>query len=194
MTRRPTGSILVFLVLIGGVAIGEYFSRVAPLTPLAVPGVAVKRDRQSTPDVGTVLPQAGAVHRPLSQVGTPAELSIDASATLAEQVALQLLGNETTLALRAEQWADFASVALNTQAIRHAYEASIAQVSSLEPGRYRLEIPAYPEAGDALRARFYADLHGKLGGPTADRIYAEMGHSLEAHFSGFGSGGQTLEI
>jgi hypothetical protein len=96
--------------------------------------------------------------------------------------------------LHPEQWADFASVALNTQAIRHAYEASIAQVSSLEQGRYRLEIPAYPEVGDALRARFYADLHGKLGGPTADRIYAEMGHSLEAYFSGFGTGGQTLEI
>lgn len=122
------------------------------------------------------------------------EASAAATAQVAEIVALQLLAQETELELSARQWAELAKVTAEIQAVRHAYEASIAVATVREPGRSRIEIPAYPVAGDALRARFHAGLREQLGEANAAEILERLGARLEGHFAGFGVSVQTLEI
>lgn len=122
------------------------------------------------------------------------EASADATAQVAEIVALQLLAQGTEVELGARQWAELAKVTAEVQAVRHAYEASIAVATVREPGRSRIEIPAYAAAGDALRARFYAGLRENLGDTNAAEILARLGARLEGHFAGFGVSVQTLEI
>lgn len=113
---------------------------------------------------------------------------------LAEQVALQTLAGDADLPLTPGQWSAFARVTLHHQAIRQAYEATIATVTKTGRGPHRLEIPAYPFAGDALRDRFHAGLRTELGGDAAEEIVARMGSRLEGHFAGFGVSVQTLEF
>lgn len=117
-----------------------------------------------------------------------------ASAVLAEQVALQLLARDTDLALTDEQWTAFAEVSAHYQAIRHAYEATIATATRGAAGGRRLEIPIYAAAGDALRARFVTELREKLGAGAADQIEQRLGAALDGHFAGFGVSMQTLEF
>jgi len=126
--------------------------------------------------------------------GPAVEASIDATAQVAEIVALQLLAQGTELELGARQWAELAKVTAEIQAVRHAYEASIAVATVREPGRSRIEIPAYAAAGDALRARFHAGLRENLGDANAAEILERLGARLEGHFAGFGVSMQTLEI
>lgn len=107
---------------------------------------------------------------------------------------LQALAPEGTLALTSDQWRALADVTLEFQAIRQAYEATLAQAVALDRGSYRLEIPAYPVAGDALRARFQAELRARLGETAAADIVAQLGGALEGHFAGFGVSTQTLDF
>lgn len=121
-------------------------------------------------------------------------LSSDSLALLAEQATLQTLATESTVTLTPEQWTALAEITLEVQEIRHGFEASIAQPTQMAQGTYRLEIPAYAGAGDALRERFYAALADKLGTPTAEEIRRTLGSALEGHFAGFGVGVQTLDF
>jgi len=107
---------------------------------------------------------------------------------------LQLMAEGTNLQLSGRQWTALATVVAELQAVRRNYEAGIAQVREVAPGRYRLEIPAYPEAGDELRRRFHAELQTALGAEVAAELNAKLGSRLEGHFAGFGVGNQTLEI
>lgn len=122
------------------------------------------------------------------------EASVEATALVAEIVALQWLAQGTELELGARQWAELAKVTTEIQAVRHAFEASIAVATVREPGRSRIEIPAYPVAGDALRARFQSGLRENLGDANAAEILERLGARLEGHFAGFGVSVQTLEI
>src|SRR5207253_3064148 len=79
-------------------------------------------------------------------------------------------------------------------AVRQAYEATIARAAVRENGRYRLEIPAYPIAGDALREKLGAELRERLGSAAADEITARMGSAFEGYFAGFGLSVQTLDF
>jgi len=149
----------------------------------------------------TVVPQSRVVEFlqpvPAAAAALPVpgvEASADATAQVAEIVALQLLAQGTELELGARQWAALASVTAEIQAVRHAYEASIAVATVREPGRSRIEIPAYAAAGDALRARFHAGLREQLGEANAAEILEQLGARLEGHFAGFGVSVQTLEV
>lgn len=123
----------------------------------------------------------------------PIALPQDGQAQLAEVVALQqLAGGELQLTPR--QWATFAAVSSHFQAVRHAYEATLGEVRVTAPNQVRVEIPAYPEAGDALRARFFAELAAQMGHVAADEIGRRMGSKLEGYFAGFGVSVQTLEF
>lgn len=122
------------------------------------------------------------------------EASAGVSAHVAEIVALQLLAQGTELELGAQQWSALAEVTAEIQAIRHAYEASIAVATWPEPGRGRIEIPAYAAAGDALRARFHAGLREQLGEANAAEILEQLGPRLEGHFAGFGVSVQRLDV
>jgi hypothetical protein len=121
-------------------------------------------------------------------------LEADQAALTAEAVALQMLARDADLQLSAEQWAAMAAVTLNIQAVRQAFEASIAMASVLEPERSRIEIPAYAAAGDALREKFRAELRIHLGEAVAADVLARLGARLEGHFGGFGVSVQTLDI
>jgi len=121
-------------------------------------------------------------------------LSADATALVAEMCDLQLAATGTDLVLSSRQWSALASVVLRTQAVRQTYEARIATSTMIEPGRYRVEIPVYAGAGDALRANFHADLQEALGGTTAAEVVARLGGRLEARFAGFGVSAQTLDV
>lgn len=128
-------------------------------------------------------------------VAKPAqELGAEGTGVVAEIVALQALARDTELELSPRQWTAFAAATAHIQAVRQAYEASIARVAAREPGRFQMEVPAYPAAGDALRAKLHAELREQVGENTAAEILAQMGRALEGHFAGFGVGVQTLEF
>lgn len=121
-------------------------------------------------------------------------LPVDAVALIAEQATLQQLAAGLDLSLSPAQWKDLAEVTLHFQAVRHAYEATIAQAARTETGAYRMAIPSYSGAGDTLRAQFHAALQEKLGPAISDQVIRRMGGGLEGHFAGFGVGVQTLEF
>lgn len=119
-------------------------------------------------------------------------LNADESATLAEQVALRQLLHEADLDLASAEWVTLAAVASHYQTVRQTFEATIATVAG-ERG-LRLEVPAYPAAGDALREKFYDELRERMGDATAALIAARAGSALEGYFGGFGVSVQTLEF
>jgi hypothetical protein len=96
--------------------------------------------------------------------------------------------------LTEEQWRLFAGVTLHMQAVRQAFEATLALPTLHAGGRYRLDIPAYPDAGSALKARLHYELINAVGPQPAAEIIARLGGLLEAQFGGFGVGVQTLDF
>ena len=122
------------------------------------------------------------------------ELSGDENAAVAEMSELQLMGGEAGLVLASEQWAALAEVTLRTQAVRQAYEAEIASTTQVAPGRWRLDVPGYAEAGARLRAKFFSEMGGALGASVAAEVIEKIGPALEGHFAGFGVSLQTLDV
>ncbi len=196
MSLRRVTSLGLIAVVIAGAVIG-WRSEAERSEPV---GDAGMRRTAALPTVASI--PAGRVvefFQPMpatpSAVTVPVvEASSGVSAHVAEMVALQLLAQGTELELGAQQWAALAAVTAEIQAVRHAYEASIAVATWREPGRGRIEIPAYAAAGDALRARFHAGLREQLGEANAAEILAQIGARLEGHFAGFGVSVQTLEV
>lgn len=123
-----------------------------------------------------------------------ATLGASAAAGLAEQAALRLLARDADLELTARQWAAFAAATAHIQTIRQNFEASLATVKQMPDGRYRMEIPAYATAGDALRSKLTAELVKQLGEETTTEILAALGSKLEGYFGGFGVSVQTLDF
>ncbi len=121
-------------------------------------------------------------------------LEDDDAALLGEMSELQILAQGTAVELDNRQWTALAAVALETQTIRHRYEAQIARRVACGPDRTQVEIPMYPAAGDALRERFHAELRAALGADEATRVLEGLGARMEGHFAGFGVAVQTLEI
>ncbi len=136
---------------------------------------------------------------PVANVDEPRErrveqLSATESALFTALCDLHLLAGETELDLTTKQWSRLAEIVVQTQAVRHHYEARIAIAKETAPGRYRLEIPAYAVAGDELRREFLANLESGLGKEGAAEVAEKLGRQLEARFAGFGVSTQTLEI
>ncbi|MCX6951187.1 MAG: hypothetical protein NTV51_03245 [Verrucomicrobia bacterium] len=119
-------------------------------------------------------------------------LSPDGAALLSEQTVVRQLVKESEVALTSAQWAELAALTWQYQAVRQTFEATIATVSAQDP--QRLEIPAYPAAGDALRERFYGELRERLGAEAAEAIASRAGTALEGYFGGFGVSVQTLDF
>jgi hypothetical protein len=124
----------------------------------------------------------------------PVSLGANDAAVIAEQMLLQTMPGAAELELSARQWSALAEVTLHLQAVRLAYEASLARVERSEGGGHRIEIPTYPAAGDALRERLHAEIRARFSTDTANEILAALGRGLEGHFAGFGVGVQTLEV
>lgn len=124
----------------------------------------------------------------------PTTLNVHDAAGLAEQSALRLLARDADLELTARQWAAFAAATAHIQTIRQNFEATLASVKLMPDGRYRMEIPAYATAGDALRTKLTAELVKQLGDETATEILAVLGSKLEGYFGGFGVSVQTLDF
>src|SRR5688500_1125942 len=78
----------------------------------------------------------------VAQYGEPRHVAVTMSdqstAALAEQAHLQNLAAKTDRWLDDEQWAAWAEIVLHAQALRHAYEATIATPKACSGG-YRLE-------------------------------------------------------
>lgn len=125
---------------------------------------------------------------------SPSRLTPDAAVNFATLCDLRLLAADTALELSDAQWRELAALVAEFQAVRSNYEADIAAVTSLAPDRHRLEIPAYPEAGDELRRRFEDELIGRLGSTAAVAVRENLGRQIEARFAGFGVSSQVLEI
>lgn len=126
--------------------------------------------------------------------GRVAELPASERAQFATLCDLHLMAGETELDLTTKQWAAFAVAVMQAQAVRHHYEAQIASVREIAPGRCRVEIPPYAAAGDELRRQFAADLETAVGHAAATEIMDKLGRKLDDRFAGFGIGTQTLEI
>ena len=135
--------------------------------------------------------RTGSAMKPAGRVQS---LPDDDAALLVEVSALQLLAHGLNLELSSAEWLALAAVSRETQAIRQIYEAQIATGARVAPGRFRVEIPMYADAGDALRARFLAQMRAGLGAGTADEIVGKLGSRLEGYFGGFGVAVQTLDI
>jgi hypothetical protein len=190
MALRRVPLILILTLLVGAIPLltREWDS------PVETPGVPAPVP-QSASD-----PRPASLARPLSEpqgpgeVARPLALTADATAVVVEQLALRQLAHELELPLSDEQWATFARIAAHHQAIRHAYEASIAVLRPSPEGRFQLEIPVYGDAGDALREEFYLSLDVELGPAPAAQIAALMGARLDGYFGGFGVSVQTLDF
>lgn len=122
------------------------------------------------------------------------ELPAEAAAQFAALCELRLLAADTELDLSHREWAALSALVSETQQVRLAYEAEIARTEMLAPGRHRVDIPAYAEAGDELRRRFQAELRATLGDDVAAEVREKFGTKLEALFAGFGVSSQTLDI
>lgn len=146
------------------------------------------RDRE---EPATETSRAEAIARAAAPVAT---LTVDAAAEFVALCQLRLLAADIDLDLSHRQWAKLAAATSQAQAVRLAYEAEVATVREIAPGRFRVEIPAYAAAGDELRQRFMADLREGLGEAVAAEIMAMLGAKLEGSFAGFGVSNQTLEI
>lgn len=199
--RRPI-AVVTAALLLGGVA---FLGRSGPESDEARPrAAAVFRHTDGTRVVAPNALAAGGVVEFLqpARATSPAmaarpphaELSADAARLTAEIAALQLLAQDSDLELASRQWAVLAEVTQEIQAVRQAYEATLATTAVVAPGRFRMEIPAYAAAGDALRARFHALLGERLGEANAAEVLARIGTRLEGHFAGFGVSVQALEI
>lgn len=129
-----------------------------------------------------------------SGVASPVTLGFDEAAVLSETGELQLLAAGTELVLTSDQWTTLAETTLEAQAVRLAYEATIARRAAGGGDIVRLEIPMYAAAGDAMRSRFEARLGEKLGTDIAAEILVRIGARMEGHFGGFGVAEQTIEV
>jgi hypothetical protein len=121
-------------------------------------------------------------------------LSSESSAQLAEQIELNGLVEQAGLNLSASELKAFADVTALHQAIREAYELEIASIVRTAEGNARIEIPLYSDAGDALRASFYADLRDAVGVSAAMQIEMKVGRQLESRFGGFGVAEQMIDL
>lgn len=128
------------------------------------------------------------------RAGPVAVLETEAAAQFVALCQIKLLAADTDLDLSHRQWARLAAATTHAQAVRLAYEAEIATVREIAPGRFRVEIPAYAGAGDELRQRFLAELRDSLGEAVAAEVMEKLGAKLEGTFAGFGVSSQTLEI
>ncbi len=158
----------------------------SPVVPAKDTGLA----QPKTSDLPTGMQESG-VH---DQAMLPQEISADASVLVTEMCDLHLLAQGTELSLNSRQWPAFAAVVLRCQAIRHAYEAQIAQVRMIAPGQGRVEIPTYAAWGGELRQQFSHELCADLGEAPALEVMAKLGDRLEKRFAGFGGCVQTLDI
>ena len=198
--RRAATLLLAALLFIGGVSCGLHF--VGDAGRAAEAGMA----RGSPAEVNThVTRNAEFSRRPLAFVQAVALRVSDRLArvfvTRAEEAALigemsqlHLLAEDSGLELNPAQWERFAAVTLQLQAVRQEFEAQIAHVTAVAPGRYQVEIPDYAAAGGALRRKFYATLGAELGEAVAADIADRLGGGLEGYFGGFGVSRQTLEV
>lgn len=121
-------------------------------------------------------------------------LSGDPANRVGDLAELQLLAGTAGLPLTVEQWNELAALTAHHQAVRQAFEATIARVTRVGPGLCRIEVPAYPSAGDALRGKFAAEVREKFGTALAAEIEARMGTAFEGLFGGFGVGVQTVDF
>lgn len=198
MPKTRVSALLLLALALGGAAVmwnrpGEELAEPVKIVPTARPARAadtVANERVvhfwTEPD--------GARRQAVTVAQAAGPLGADASALIAEQVALQLLARDCDLELSPRQWAALAAATAHLQAVRQAYEASLASVTRRDRGAYRLEIPAYPEAGDALRAQLHAAVREQLGPNTAEEVLARLGSAFEGHFAGFGVSVQTLDF
>jgi hypothetical protein len=200
MRKRLVFAMLLAAVLLTvGVTTGRRLARGVESANLA-PAAETKMDRagQSPPSVevaaeAAVVSAVAKSNSAMERVKLYA-LSEDETALLGATCELQMLAQGTELELNGDQWSALAAVTMDIQTIRHTYEAEIATVKAVEPGRYRVEVPVYSEAGDALRAQFRDALRAELGDVKATEVVEKMGRRLEGHFAGFGLSVQTLDI
>jgi hypothetical protein len=197
MRMRLVTPALIFAFVLAGVLVTAVANRtnaqsereaLAPEQYLTSPKASFRTE--SSPAIAST----PSVQPEISFSQTPVELSQFAMGSTVDEIELRLLARNAPLQLTDEQWADFARVTGHYQAIRQAYEATIARVTRSKQGHYRVEIPAYSAAGDALRAKFEAEMREKLGEPAASEIASALGRSLDGHFAGFGVSVQTLEF
>ncbi len=193
-SRRVVPLVVAALFLGAGMAIWQRETRPAATVNATAALLPVPAKRMAAQAVPTRVVEFLQVPVVAAVKCAPVTLPASETAIAAEVIALQLLAPEAELELSARQWAVLAAVTSNIQAVRHAYEASLAKAAVLAPGHYRLEIPAYAAAGDALRARLHADLREQLGEANTTEILARLGSRLEGHFAGFGVSVQTLEV
>ena len=194
MSKRRVAPLLVTVTLFSGALVGWHRTVTSQSTLAANPVVPATTARLAPVPASRIVEFLAPTDVSAAKGVAPVTLAADATTLTAEAIALQLLAENTELELTSRQWMAFAAVTANIQAVRQAYEASIATARVLEPGRYRMEIPVYAAAGDALRERFHAELREQLGEANAAEILARLGARLEGHFAGFGVSVQTLDI
>jgi hypothetical protein len=193
MTIRRAAPTLILAVLLGGVVRMWEWTQPASTQPGVRSTLPMTRPAVAPRAAATMASALGDSASAVAARTIPT-LSADSSAALAEQVALQQFAGAAALPLTPEQWATFAEVSSHYQAVRQAYEATLATVTSAERGHVRMEIPAYSSAGDALRAQLYGELREKLGAAASAAIAQRLGGALEGHFGGFGLSVQTLDF
>ncbi len=201
MMPRWTPACLIFLLLaIGAVwsfrkAGGDEAKAVAmPVTQVAETGTRGGLGGSKTTILKTAASEVVPGVKTAIGIKPVATMGTGGAALLAEEIALRALVGAEELSLTEREWAALATVTLNMQAVRHAYEAEIAVATVMADGNGRLEIPEYVEAGAALRTEFYGELLKALGEASAGEVVKKLSERLESRFAGFGAAVQTLDV
>lgn len=193
MTRRMLPWALATVLLIGGSDRWRTQPRFSPFAPGEARVVYFDTSDQPAAARPSAQPD-GERSKAVAATAPVRELDAGASAVVGEVAALQALAAVGSVPLSPDQWRTLAEVTLHHQAIRQAYEAGIAELTARSATTARLVIPAYPDAGDALRGRLRAEILARLGPAVGGEVLRQLGPALEGHFGGFGVSTQTLEF
>lgn len=191
---RPAPLVLALaILLVGGTVIVRHLG--TPGRPVVSTPASPPPSDRLTRQAGVAVPVAPMTAAPRRFARpAPASLSAAATDTLLDQVALRQLAHDRDLELTELQWNVVADIVGHYQSVRQAYEASIASVTPVAPGRYRVDVPPYADVGDALRAELMLELRETLGITTTAQLEERLGEPLEGYFAGFGVSAQRLEF
>lgn len=113
---------------------------------------------------------------------------------LSEQIELTQVLEERHVELTNEQVMRLSEITSRYQAARRHYEASIARSTWIADGKLAVFIPAYPDAGEALRSDLFAEIARAFGAKKGAEIEANLASFFTPRFAAFGGADQSLQV
>ncbi|HEX2099728.1 MAG TPA: hypothetical protein VHF69_03635 [Candidatus Synoicihabitans sp.] len=161
-----------------------------PLPP-PLPPLTIETPPAKSPEV---VPPPTPAATAATQPATPAAPPITSGDRWLETTLDELVRQHPELQLTDDELTRLREVYVHHQHVRTAFEADIAQVTSIDANRARIRIPPYPVAGARLQQLFVADVNQELGPDVSGAVDEHLGDTLDVAFKWFGASAQELEV